>query len=92
MKNIRMFLSENFQLLEVKFSIYLNGRVFIMILAFPGFGISWVSSIFNYTFMRKCAIMQLHCRAEGDLLYDVAIIQWVTLCHDTTLHNLGYMY
>ena len=29
MKNIR-FLSENFQFLEVKFSIYLNRRVFVM--------------------------------------------------------------
>ena len=29
MKN-RVFLSENFQFLEVKFSIYLNGLVFIM--------------------------------------------------------------
>ena len=32
MKNIRVFLSENFQFLEVKFSIYLNRRVFVMIL------------------------------------------------------------
>ena len=30
MKNIRVFLSENFQCLEVKFSIYLNRRVFAM--------------------------------------------------------------
>ena len=30
MKNIRVFLSENFQFLEVKFSIYLNRRVYIM--------------------------------------------------------------
>ena len=35
MKNIRFFfcfffLSENFQFLEVKFSIYLNKRVFVM--------------------------------------------------------------
>ena len=30
MKNIRDFLSENFQFLEVKFSIYLNRRVFVM--------------------------------------------------------------
>ena len=29
MKNIRVFLSENFQFLAVKFSIYLNRRVFI---------------------------------------------------------------
>ena len=30
MKIIRVFLSENFQLWKVKFSIYLNRRVFIM--------------------------------------------------------------
>ena len=30
MKNISFFLSENFQFLEVKFSIYLNRCVFIM--------------------------------------------------------------
>ena len=30
MKNIKRFLSENFQFLEVKFSIYLNRRVFVM--------------------------------------------------------------
>ena len=30
MKNIRFFLSENFQFLEVKFSVYLHRRVFVM--------------------------------------------------------------
>ena len=30
MKNIRVFLSENFQFLEVKFSLYLNRHVFVM--------------------------------------------------------------
>ena len=30
MKNIRIFLSENFPSLVVKFSIYLNRRVFVM--------------------------------------------------------------
>ena len=30
MKNIRVFLFENFQFLEVKSSIYLNRRVFVM--------------------------------------------------------------
>ena len=30
MKNIRVFLSENFQFLEVQFSMYLNRHVFIM--------------------------------------------------------------
>ena len=31
MKNIRVVFSENFRFLEVKFSIYLNRRVFLMI-------------------------------------------------------------
>ena len=30
MKNIRIFLCENFQFLVVKFSVYLNRRVFVM--------------------------------------------------------------
>ena len=34
MKNIRFFLSENFQFLEVKFSIYLNRCVFVMLAFF----------------------------------------------------------
>ena len=34
MKNIKDFLSENFQFLEVKFSVYLNRGVFIMIQTF----------------------------------------------------------
>ena len=32
MKNIRVFISENFQFWVVKFSMYLNRRVFVMIL------------------------------------------------------------
>ena len=31
MKNIKLFVSENFQLLEVKISVYLNRRVSVMI-------------------------------------------------------------
>ena len=30
MKNIRVFISESYQFLEVKFSLYLNRRVFVM--------------------------------------------------------------
>ena len=30
LKNIRVFLSENFQFLEMKFSLYLDRRVFVM--------------------------------------------------------------
>ena len=33
MKNIRVFVSENFQFLEMKFSMYLNRRVFVMSLS-----------------------------------------------------------
>ena len=32
MKNIRNFLSENFHFLVVKFSVYLNGQVFVMMI------------------------------------------------------------
>ena len=35
MKNIGVFLSENLQFLEVKFSIYLNRRVFVMVISLP---------------------------------------------------------
>ena len=35
MKTYQSFLSENFQFLEVKFSIYLNRRVFVMTDIFP---------------------------------------------------------
>ena len=34
MKNIGVFLSENFQFLEVKFSIYLNRRIFAMLMLY----------------------------------------------------------
>ena len=35
-ENISEFLSENFQFLEVKFSIYLNRRVFVLTIWLPG--------------------------------------------------------
>ena len=41
MKNIRFVLSENFLVLEVKLSIYLNRRVFVMLT----FAILWANSI-----------------------------------------------
>ena len=37
MKNIRIFLSKNFQFLEVKFSVYLNRRVSVMYLDTPSY-------------------------------------------------------
>ena len=33
MKNIRVFLCENFQFLEMNFSVYLNRHVFVMFTA-----------------------------------------------------------
>ena len=37
MKNIGFFFSENVQFLEVKFSVYLNRRVFVMYIVKLGF-------------------------------------------------------
>ena len=34
MKKYEIFLSKNFQFLEVKFSIYLNRRVFVLVLLY----------------------------------------------------------
>ena len=38
MKNIRFFFSENSHFLVVKFSVYLNRRVFVMIFSRSGLG------------------------------------------------------
>ena len=47
MKNNRVFLSQNFQFLEVKLSVYLNRRVFVMIRADSStFSTSSASSFF----------------------------------------------
>ena len=46
MKISVFFLSENFQFLEVKFSIYLNRRVFVMCCFFPAFSKDPYSGIF----------------------------------------------
>ena len=55
MKNIRVFLSENFQFLEVKFSIYLNKHVFVML---------FVLSIYVYTLIYIYMCM-FHCSFCG---------------------------
>ena len=44
MKTIKVFLSENFRFLEVKFSIYLNRRAFVMK---TKFGLTCALSIVN---------------------------------------------
>ena len=65
MKNIKVFLSEKFQFLEMKFSIYLNRRVFVMIkqgLSYTSFcplKIRYVGIIFG----KKC------CRCNESPLY-----------------------
>ena len=45
MKNIRIFVSENLQFLEVKVSIYFNRRVFVM--PYPGSWEAGVSAILH---------------------------------------------
>ena len=47
MKNIRVLLSENFHVLEVKFSIYLNRRVFIMCKG----EVKWIQHIVLFEFL-----------------------------------------
>ena len=54
-KNIRMFYLNVFQFLEVKFSIYLNRRVFVMALRFWLFLVMWTSSaLFRYPYIALC--------------------------------------
>ena len=63
MKNIRVFLSENFQYFEVKFSIYLNRRVFVMKIS---------AALVKYGFhdqrqnkmVTKSAVTNHHCSKE----------------------------
>ena len=60
MKNIRIFLSENFRFLAVKFSVYLNRRVFVMILPFFLFVSSYCSELHQEISAR--------CRANKSVL------------------------
>ena len=59
-KNIRVFVSENFQFLEVKFSIYLKRRVFVMIFRWFTYALSFLSNPVPYNIMlcicEKCWI------------------------------------
>ena len=48
MKKYQSFLSENFQFLEIRFSIYLNRRVFVMVgLVMNGSSMSYSLFYFN---------------------------------------------
>ena len=64
MKNIRVFLSENFQFLEVKFSVYLNRRVFVML----GY-VLWLWLFLNICFTalesKLCVLMLSVCPYLG---------------------------
>ena len=55
MKNIRFFLSENFPVLGVKFSVYLNRRVFVMTLTIACLHIAILteSSVVFFIFFKK---------------------------------------
>ena len=65
MKNI-IFLSENFQFLEVKFSIYLNKRVFVMACPFRvGLGFfQGRSSLDGPSLPCKCCACYTVCSTE----------------------------
>ena len=57
MKKYQIFLSDNFQFLEVKYSIYLNRRVFVMVLcdcasSFDIFYTGLNVHIYSYTSIR----------------------------------------
>ena len=54
MKNIRVFLSENFQFLEVKISIYLNRRVFVMVLYGGDSDLELDISVFDHLSVATC--------------------------------------
>ena len=49
MKNIRIFVSENFQFLEVKVSIYLNRRVFVMLRSGKGSSIRDMTNLVDFS-------------------------------------------
>ena len=53
MKNIGIFLSENFQFLEMKFSLYLNRRVFVMV-AFDKLALQHLG---RFIFWTRCLLL-----------------------------------
>ena len=61
MKNISIFLSENFQFVVVRFSIYLDRRVFVMENR-TAVGISEVRNIFSQFNTRQCCYKKRRCR------------------------------
>ena len=75
MKNVRVFLSENSQFLEVKFSIYLNRRVFVMI-TIPILPLLYNSFFLSFTLYSKkhtpyttyCAFNTLRKHAYSNIL------------------------
>ena len=62
-KKIRVFLSENVQFLEMKFSIYLTRHVFVMENVFPFF-LSFFFFFFFFFLFRVCAEVLVN-RFEG---------------------------
>ena len=69
MKNRVFFLPENFQFLEVKFSIYLNRRVFVMVKLFL--------SIFFTTILWFISDSQIYSSRICSLMKDAVNITWV---------------
>ena len=65
MKNIRNFLSENFQFLEVKFSIYLNRRVFAMLLPSHDFSCINICQVSRKMFKHEAVRPSVQISSEG---------------------------
>ena len=62
MKKYQSFLSENFQFLEVKFSIDLNRRVFVMKYSkiyYSGYRLCLISEVLNVCVTKNC-LFSLH--------------------------------
>ena len=68
MKNISVFFSENFQFLEVKFSIYLNRRVFVMSTLLRGLDTHGIYS--DYAAAPTNVRLKLSCFTWGRKLYE----------------------
>ena len=56
MKKILEFLSENFQFLVVKFSVYLNRRVFLMVYIFAFYGMPDINRLMTFTWFHESPV------------------------------------
>ena len=76
MKNYQSFLSENFQFLELNFSIYLNRRVFVMDFDYIGGDIRHFSNFGN---VYLCGDLNGRCCLLPDRVEQFGLGQFVNL-------------